>query len=176
MNFRTEREVAMIGFGNEQDTMDSAPFLINTTEGQDNDISFIISFPLKGEKTIIDETGIPVLNEILGNCIPIYPDGNNTYEIIFENYVIHMTRNESYTIWDDYEIRHGKYLILFERSRLLDSMPKFVECELIKAVCSNAYKHYGIYCQNHIIDIITTNEPIIRHIANRNGESNGQFN
>lgn len=153
----------MIKFGDDTDIMNSAPFLIKTIEGQNNDISFIISLPFEGEKGAdVDDIGIPALNEILTDCIPLYPDENNTYEIIFEDYVLHMTRNESFTTWDDYEIRHGKYLIMFERSRLLDSMSVFVECELLKAVCNNAGKHYGIYCQNHLVDIIATNEPIIR--------------
>lgn len=152
----------MIKFGDETVMMNSAPFLIRTIEGQDNDISFIISLPFKGEKVDVYDTGIPALNEVLTGCTPIYPDENNTYEIIFEDYVLHMTRKESFTTGDDYEIRHGKYFILFERSRLLDSMSAFVECELIKAVRDNVSRHYGIYCQNHIVDIITTNEPIIR--------------
>lgn len=153
----------MIKFGNENDNINSAPFLIKAIEGQDNNIAFIISLVLEGEKGAdIDDTGISVLNEILSNSIPIYSDKNNTYKIIFENYVLHMTRNESYTSWDDYEIRHGKYFILFERSRLLDSMPEFVECGLVESVCINTCKHYGIYCQNHIVDIITTNNPIIQ--------------
>lgn len=156
----------MIKFGEETDGMKSAPFLIRTIEGQNNDISFIISLPYKGEKRDVYDTGIPKLNEILADCTPIYPDENNTYEITFEDYVLHMTRNESFATWDDYEIRHGKYLIVFERSRLLDCMPALVDYELIKAVRNNGSKHYGIYCQNHLVDIITTNEPIIRAYSN----------
>lgn len=153
----------MIRFGNENENIKSAPFLIQAVEREDNDISFIVSLPLKGEiGADIDDTGISALNQVLSDCTPIYPDENNIYEIIFENYVLHMTRNESYTSWDNYEIRHGKYFIVFEKSRLLDSMPEFVESGLIKAICISDCKHYGIYCQNHVIDIIATNDPVIK--------------
>lgn len=75
-----------------------------------------------------------------------------------------MTRNESYTAWDDYEVRKGKYFIVFERSRLLDCMPKLVETELVEAYFPQGWKHYGIYCQNHIIDVIAAGEPRVTPI------------
>lgn len=152
----------MIRFGDDAGIIDTYPFLIKAIEGLYNEISFIISLPLKGEKGIVNDTGNSCLDGILNKCVPVYPDENNSYEIIFKNYVLHMTRNESYTFWDEYEIRHGKYLILFERSRLLDNISSYVDCNLINDMCKKEYKHYGIYCQNHIIDVITTTEPIIR--------------
>lgn len=40
--------------------------------------------------------------------------------IEFESYIMHLTRNESYTSWDEYEVRKGNYLVDFEKSRLTD--------------------------------------------------------
>ena len=40
--------------------------------------------------------------------------------IEFDSYIMHMTRNESYTSWDNYEVRKGNYLVDFEKSRFID--------------------------------------------------------
>ncbi|MDO5096006.1 MAG: hypothetical protein Q4D65_05540 [Peptostreptococcaceae bacterium] len=153
----------MLQFGTDNSIISRAPFLIKMVEGEDNDIAFVISFAAKGEEgERVFDADNSALNKLLAESAPLYPDENNSYEIIFEDYVLHLTRNESFTTWDDYEIRHGRYLVVFERSRLLDSMSDFVECVLVQSLCKNKNRHYGIYCQNHIIDIITPNEPIIR--------------
>ena len=156
----------MISFGNERENINSAPFLIKAVEKQEDSITFMVSFARRGEKKAgTDDESIPLLNEILADSAPLYPDANSTYEITFEDYILYMTRNESYTSWDRYEIRHGRYFILFERSRLLERLPEFVECGLIQAAGANTYKHYGIYCQNHIVDIITAHDPVIQWLS-----------
>ncbi len=120
----------MISFGNERENINSAPFLIKAVEKQENSITFMVSFARKGEKKAgTDDESIPLLNEILADSAPLYPDANSTYEITFEDYILYMTRNESYTSWDRYEIRHG------------------------------------IYCQNHIVDIITAHDPVIQWLS-----------
>lgn len=142
----------------------TAPFLVKAIE-EENSIRLIVALPIQGEKNsdIID-TKIPELNKLLKESTAIYPDKNNLYEIMFEDYVFHITRNESYTYWDNYEIRNGKYFIIFDKSRLLDYLPQLVEPEIVEAYYPNGWKHYGIYCQNHIIDVIATNKPKIKCI------------
>lgn len=156
----------MINFGTENKELKTLPFLIKSIEEVDNDITFIVSLPIIGEKGTgieeIEDMEIPGLKELSIESRPIYPDENNLYEIVFEDYVLYQTRNESYTSWDDYEIRRGKYFIIFEKSRLLDYVSQLVETDIVHAYYPNGYKHYGIYCQNHIIDIIATKEPIIK--------------
>ncbi len=138
----------MIKFGADNN-IDFPPFLVKSVEKQNNDISFIVSLAIRGEeKTVNSNTNTPVLN--------------NTYEIIFENYVLHMTRNESYTSWYNDEIRHGNSFIIFEKSRLLNNIYSFVDLGLVEAIYPNSCKHYGIYCENHIVDVITVYEPIIK--------------
>ena len=50
--------------------------------------------------------------------IEIGVESGNEYRITFENYMLHLTRNESYTYWDEYEVRKGQYFIKFEKSRM----------------------------------------------------------
>lgn len=152
----------MIIFGNKNDEICAAPFLIRTIEEPDNIIKFFVAMPVKKEKGEIIDIENPELNKILCECVPLQPEENDIYEIIFENYIFHTTRNESYTCKDDYEISQGKYFVVFDKSRLLDCLPQIVEQSIIEACFPNGWKHYGIYCQNHIIDVIAVEEPKIR--------------
>ena len=98
-----------------------------------------------------------------GLKIKIGVSSGKEYEIVFKNYTMHMTRDESYTVWDDYEIRKGRYLVIFEKSRFLD----FYDT-VIAHIEDNTWppmgKHYGVYTENHIIDVITATAPIIKEI------------
>ena len=155
----------MIAFGKTTHKISTAPFLIKTEERADNEIKFIIALPACDENdTGREPTGNASLDNLLEKAVPIHEDHNNLYEIVFENYVFHMTRNESYTCWDDYEIRQGDYFILFDQSRLLDYLSHIVEIEIVNVYRPEGYKHYGIYCQNHIIDIVSAIEPKINKL------------
>ncbi len=90
----------MIKFGNENNDMNSAPFLIKTIEEMDNEVKFIVALSMKGKQGCgINEEDDSALGKILSECVPIYPDEDNLYEILFDNYVFHITRNESYRTW-----------------------------------------------------------------------------
>lgn len=153
----------MIAFG--RDSERHAPFLISLSEELDNKLKIVIALSCTGKKGSAD-VDIPALGEILKECRSIYPDENQTYEILFEGYILYLNRNESYTSWDDSEIRKGKYLIYFEKSRLLDMLPMLTDCQILSdgTHYPGNWKHYGIYCQNHIIDVISCHEPIIKKL------------
>jgi hypothetical protein len=79
----------------------------------------------------------------------------------FEAYIGYSVLNESITNLDDYEEFEGKAFRIYSKSRYLDYIN-------VSTFASNdypgPYKHYGIACLNHIIDIISTEEPIIKEI------------
>ena len=154
----------MIEFGTDNiEAGNMAPFLLSFEEGQDNAIRLIVALASKGEKEAdINDMGIPELGKLLKNSYPLYPSKEKIYELIFEQYLIHQTRNESLCCWDDYEISHGNFFIVFERSRLLDYMDTLIEKGLADAYWPDGWKHYGICCQNHIIDIISPHAPTIK--------------
>ena len=156
----------MIEFGKASKNQAHAPFLIKAEETADNCIRFIVSLSCEGEIGFNDitENG---LGEILHEATPIYPDENEVFEIVFEHYILHQTRNESYCSFDDYEIKQGKYFVVFERSRLLDTLPMITDCQVLsgEGAYPGKWVHYGIYCQNHIIDIVSHNKPIIKKIT-----------
>ncbi|MBE6875599.1 MAG: hypothetical protein E7496_02565 [Ruminococcus sp.] len=157
----------MIAFG--QQDSGQGPFLVSLSEEYDNDLKLVVSLSYTGEtEEILDDMGNPALGELLRKSRPIYPDENQTYEILFEGYILYQTRNESYTSWDNYEIRNGTYFIIFEKSRLLDALPLLTDCQVLSdgTPYPGNWKHYGIYCQNHIIDVISCYEPKIKKINN----------
>lgn len=143
---------------------EQAPFLSSLTDGPDNELRVVISAAVTGEiGTGIGAEVIGTLRDILSKCRPITPDSTAMYEIYFESYILYQTRNESFTSYDPEEVRHGNFLITFESSRLLDSIPLFSD-----AFCSDdgtcypgPWKHYGIYTQNHIIDVISHCPPSV---------------
>lgn len=155
----------MIEFGNENSEPKHAPFLIKAEENEDNCIKFIISLACEGEKgSDTNDMDIERLGEILSKAVPIYPNKNEMYEIAFEQYILYQTRNESYCSFDGYEIKQGKYFIIFEKSGLLDVLPLITDCQILSdgTAYPGNWKHYGIYCRNHIIDVISHNEPTIK--------------
>lgn len=85
------------------------------------------------------------------------------YKIIFEDYMLHLTRNESYTAWDEYDIRKGLHFIIFERSRLLDMLDTLI-LHTVDHSWPGIGRHFGIYTFEHIIDVISANDPIIKKI------------
>ena len=95
---------------------------------------------------------------------PLCPDENAKIELIFENYLLYQVRNESYCVFDADEVRGGTYLCTFERSKLLDYLPRAIDVHLIPdgTDAPASRKHYGIYTQNQIIDIVAPSEPTVR--------------
>lgn len=156
----------MIEFGSEKENIFTMPFLIQELEEKDNILKIKVALPQKADtKDLLDDiTNINIKN-ITEKAVPICADENEIYEIVFDSYIFHITRNESYTGPDDEEICKGKYFIIFEKSKLLKFMPQLVECGLIDAMYPEGYVHYGVYCQNHIIDIIAADEPEIIKIS-----------
>ena len=100
---------------------------------------------------------------MLLDSYPVYEDTEQIYEISFKDYVIYQCRNESYTCWDDSEVRKGRYLIIFEKSKLLDYYES-VLFDWDSDETKEKRKHYGIYTEFHIIDVISNTPPTISKI------------
>jgi hypothetical protein len=128
-------------------------------------LRFIIALSAKGEKGCeLSTEEKPKIAAMLAESYPIYPDENNLYEISFDEYILYQTRSEFYSCDTDSELSHGRYLTTLEHSALLDCLPEFISTDLVKACCPDDIRHYRIYCQLHIIDIISQKAPIIRSL------------
>lgn len=88
------------------------------------------------------------------------------YKVRFKNYVAFSVRNESFTVWDDYEKFSGNLFRLYSKSRFLDYLPIAVELFIVENTQENEVRHYGLVCLNNIIDVATCYEPLIEEIFN----------
>lgn len=149
---------------------DRAPFLISLHEEAVNNLRIIIAVAEVGKKTndssllhSMDKEINSKLWQILKQCRSITPDNNHKYGVIFENYIAYQVRNESFCSFDTEEIRKGKFIITFEKSKLLEHLPKITDVQKFKdgSYYPAEWKHYGIYTQNHVIDIISHCPPQI---------------
>ena len=132
----------MIGFGeNNEEFGKLPPYLISCEE-------------------IISDDGDFSPNALL---IRLIADTGIKLQIEIKSYIMHLTRNESYTIWDNYEIRKGNYLVIFEKSRLIDFYDLAISHTKDYSYPGKG-THYGVYTCNHIIDIIADSTPIITRI------------
>ena len=144
---------------------ENAPFVLSVTDSTDNELKIILALA-KIDRTGIHKGDNAKLNEILENAVPVQADEDDLYEIVFERYIIYQCRNESYTAFDDKEIRYGKYLVTFEKSRLLDFYENVI-FDFDSIDTKTKRKHYGIISANHIIDVIANELPIITKINGR---------
>lgn len=164
----------MTVFGKENKGLeDHGIFLTELSEKEDNRLSIKIALSAVGEavdtsSNISGFSDDKKIAKIISGAVPVYPDYNVIYEILFDRYIMYQVRNESYSSWDNYEIRKGKYFIVFEQSRLLDYLSLATDCRMLcdGSFYPDKWKHYRIYCQNHIIDIVSAVPPEVKLPSN----------
>jgi hypothetical protein len=80
------------------------------------------------------------------------------YEVVFDQYIAYTVLNESYTVWDDDEIFEGQLFRIYSKSKFL----AYVSAGTIaSADYPGPFKHYGISCLNHIVQVASTVAPLI---------------
>ena len=136
----------------------SMPFLTELKEETENELHIVISGAAVGEDA---RDGDPVLDQILADCKPIIPDPSRSFRMIFEDYIIYQVRNESYAAYDAAAEGTGTYLMQFEKSGFLDYFLRATNaCRMEDGSFYPApWKHYAIFTQNHVIDVIAQAEP-----------------
>ena len=149
---------------------DHAPFLISLSDGSQEELRLVIAGAEVGELgtnipdfSDTDEATKKSLQEILAKTRPIEINERRQYEIYFQDYILYQVRNESYCSFDHDEIRRGRYLITFEKSKLLSylSSVTFVGQLSDSSFYPGKWTHYGIYTQRHVIDVISHIPPVI---------------
>jgi hypothetical protein len=87
------------------------------------------------------------------------------FEIIWENYIAYDVVNESYARVDDYDVvQSGKLMKIYLRSHFLDYLA-------LASIASEGYpgpfKHYGLICLNHVVNVACPNPPTINILRPR---------
>jgi hypothetical protein len=96
------------------------------------------------------ERGLP-----LGSPIE-HVAGCRIFVVEWSDYVAYSVRNESYVTSDDYEVFDGRNFVKYTKSRYLDFVGQ-------ATFASDSYPgpmtHWGVFCLNHIVDVISCSEP-----------------
>ena len=159
-------EYSFISLG--QQLGDHGPFLVSLSDGPDNELRVVIARAVAGEVGVRTKGDMSngVLNDILSKCRPIEPDETALYEIYFENYITYRITNESYAVGDPEEISYGGYLAIVKKSKYLDRLDEIAGVFQLDdgTFFPGEWKQYGIYTQNHIIEIISHCSPVVTKI------------
>lgn len=138
-----------------------APFVLSVNDDEDNKLTIVIALPVPAE----DQPGYEDnrINGILSDAVMVTADKARVYEICFDTYIIYQCRNESYTTYEPDEIINGKYLVIYERSKLLEYYQDVIFDKDYDDEKADR-KHYGIFTENHIIDVISNQPPEIKRL------------
>lgn len=155
----------------------NAPFLVSLSDSLDGKLRVVIAEASVEVQDFVlvrsdDEEGeSEAVQNVLKSANPIISRENVLYEIVFQDYIMYQTRNESYCSFDSEEIRCGKYLITFEKSKLLSNVSNITDAQILsdETYYPGRWKHYGIYTQNHIIDVISHNAPSMTVLNKKKG-------
>lgn len=133
-------------------------FFFGLTEPKVNELKLYFSRSKMSdtpERLIIDK-------KEFGDSYSINADKNSPIiQIDFQSYIAYSVRNESFTVWDDYEEFEGMIFRVYKKSRYLDfvSVGTFATEDF-----PGPFKHYGISCLDHIVDIVTISEPVVTEV------------
>lgn len=153
----------MIKFGKKYKN-DNMPYILNINDNIDNVLKIIVSLPYSGEKgSEASNTGNKDLDEILKEAYPVLIDYNEIYEITFESYIMYQTRNESFAYPDENSKISGEYFTIIKNSSYLKMVKNIT---FYNDIFDDKYMHYGIFSWNHVIDIISAEEPKIVKLEN----------
>ncbi len=153
----------MIKFGKKYKN-DNMPYILNINDNVDNVLKIIVSLPYSGEKgSEASNTGNKDLDEILKKAYPVLIDYNKIYEITFESYIMYQTRNESFAYSDENSKVLGEYFTIIKNSSYLKMVKSIT---FYNDIFDDKYMHYGIFSWNHVVDIISAEEPKIAKLEN----------
>ena len=153
----------MIKFGKKYKN-DNMPYILNINDNIDNVLKIIVSLPYSGEKgSEASNTGNKNLDEILKKAYPVLIDYNEIYEITFESYIMYQTRNESFAYPDENSKISGEYFTIIKNSSYLKMVKNIT---FYNDIFDDKYIHYGIFSWNHVVDIISAEEPKIVKLKN----------
>jgi len=153
----------MIKFGKKYKN-DNMSYILNINDNIDNVLKIIVSLPYSGEKgSEASNTGNKNLDEILKKAYPVLIDYNEIYEITFESYIMYQTRNESFAYPDENSKISGEYFTIIKNSSYLKMVKNIT---FYNDIFDDKYIHYGIFSWNHVVDIISAEEPKIVKLEN----------
>ena len=88
--------------------------------------------------------------------------GNFSFELVWPTYILYSVRNESFANPDETEKWEGRLFCTYSKSH-------FLEYAKSSTIASDEYpgpfQHWGINCLNHVIDVISHKQPILKILS-----------
>jgi len=87
--------------------------------------------------------------------------GSKVFEIVWRRYVGYSVLNESFAAVSNEELYEGTQFRIYSKSRFIEYMSRatFASDEYPGPV-----RHYGIACEDHVIDVLSVEPPEIRKV------------
>jgi hypothetical protein len=143
-------------------------FLRSIEEPQENALRVVVeearaSAPAD-PKAVAAAASLPELEPILqGARLISHSDGCRVFAIAWGGYIAYSVRNESFVTNDKSEQWEGRLLVKYSNSRFLDYVERGT---FATAEYPGPFAHWGIICGNHIIDVVSTEEPEVTVLKN----------
>jgi len=87
--------------------------------------------------------------------------GDASYELFWDRYFTFMVRDEGAAAFRKEEEYAGSGVRVFRKSWLLDSVPELSNGLHDIPEVRGPVKHFGIYCLNHIVDVLAYENPLV---------------
>jgi hypothetical protein len=83
------------------------------------------------------------------------------FELVWPSYVSYSVRNESFCTADEQEASTGRLFCLYSKSHYLDFVAR---ATIADSDYPGPLRHWGIKCLNHIVDVVSATEPVVREL------------
>lgn len=138
-------------------------YLNEIGEPRDNSLRIVLGEASSGAPMAAGTSAagaLPELEKILDGARPLlHGSGCRIFELTWASYIAYSVRNESFVSADKSEVFTGRLLVEYSKSKYLD----FVEAATFAdATFPGPFKHYGIHCLNHIVDVVSLVPPEIQ--------------
>lgn len=134
-------------------------YLGKIEEPKDNTLRLIIEEAVTNSEEQSIEIGT---REISGVHAIQVTENSRVFEVRFEDYIGYSVLSESFAIPDDDEKFKGRLFCIYDKSNYLEYIKK------ASFACDDhpgPFQHYGFNCLNHIVDVVSVDEPIVKLIA-----------
>ncbi|NEQ43120.1 MAG: hypothetical protein F6K00_06010 [Leptolyngbya sp. SIOISBB] len=136
-------------------------FLARIEELEANGIILYVLAGIVGEPETVSIADADIKLE---NCAPIFVGTDSRgYKIKFEQYLAYSIRNESYAMPVAGEVFEGRRFRTYSRSQYLEFV---YSTTFVNNQYPGATAHYGLVCEDHIIDVVSVDAPEIEQWNN----------
>jgi hypothetical protein len=135
-------------------------YLHQIEEPEPNSLRLVVVEAIRGTPYTRTDRSIHELQQIFRDAEPvIHEPGSKVFEISWPAYLGYAVRNESFVMEDASEVKTGRLFLEYSVSKYLDFI---MAATFAGQDRRTPLRHFGICCMDHIIDVVSEDEPIAR--------------